>query len=119
MKAILEFRFADYPVVKIKPGNDEFKAFDGLVEIHFLALDIDTGRYELKPFISLNTSLRNMTADEAADWAECLHSAVGIASEIKPSPSSGLRPVSNEVWKWVNDWQQAHPAPAAEKAETK
>lgn len=106
MKARLEFRFANYPVVSILPDEAEFNSFHGHVDVHFLLNDIDTGRYEIKPYVMVNVSFGNLSVKQAAKWSEIFLAAACIADRTKPDQSTGLHPVFNEVWEWLDKWRQ-------------
>jgi hypothetical protein len=107
MKAKFSLRMgANYPVVELCPDYCDLDGFDGRAEIHFLKMDIDTGRSYLAPFIRVNASLHHdMTPDHAQEWANVIEAAAGFAQRAR-APYLEIADVFTEAWMWVDAWKQ-------------
>lgn len=93
----------NYPRVDIIPSGD-FHAFGGMIEVHFLKLDRETGKQELAPFIRANVNFGDLTPDEARSWAKVLEVAGELASNRpRPTWSDAVDDARRAAWVWLRD----------------
>lgn len=93
----------NYPRVDIIPSG-EFSHFGGVVEVHFLKLNLETGVDKLAPFLRVNVSFGDLSPDEAYEWARVIEVASELAKN-RPRPFWDV-PVDDArraAWSWLRD----------------
>lgn len=72
-------QFSGNPEIVIAP--QEPHGIDGVIFVRPLHLDLDSGKYVLRPTVDAHVSLGGRMTPELADqWGECLREAAAIAS---------------------------------------